>query len=266
MRFIYTKTFARFFVIFVSIGLFIVFDTLGFLDPVKGGFLKVYGAGSQLVWQAGNKTKQIWKVVFAIKNLASENAQLTQQINELSFENAHLQSAQQENILLRRALNYQQETKFNLISAEVRTFDPTGFDQIATINKGSSTGIKVGQAAIVSPGLLVGKVSKVYAGNSEVTLITDPAVTMNAEIAESGAKGLVLGRHGLSLLFDLLTQNELVKAGDAVVTSGLGDDFPRGLLIGNVIALKSAASELFQKAYVMPAADLRNLQFLFIIQ
>jgi rod shape-determining protein MreC len=50
------------------------------------------------------------------------------------------------------------------------------------------------------------------------------------------------------------------------VTSGLAGDFPPGLLIGQIDSIKSAGSDLFQKAFVAPAADLRNLKFVFVVQ
>jgi len=163
-------------------------------------------------------------------------------------------------------LNFKQQSTFNLLAVNVLTLDPTGFTQTITIDKGQSSGLKVNQPIVVSPGILVGKITKLYNDSAEVTLITDPSITVNAEVVDSGARGLLRGEHGLSLLLDLVTQNELIKSGDSVISSGLSDDYPRGLLIGQVSAFRSNATDLFQKAYVSPAADLRNLRFLFAIQ
>jgi rod shape-determining protein MreC len=68
------------------------------------------------------------------------------------------------------------------------------------------------------------------------------------------------------LIFDLVTQNEVIKAGDQITTSGLGNDYPPGLLVGEIVSIRSSTSELFQKAFVSPAAELRNLKFLFVIK
>ncbi|OGD66176.1 rod shape-determining protein MreC [Candidatus Berkelbacteria bacterium RIFCSPHIGHO2_12_FULL_36_9] len=146
------------------------------------------------------------------------------------------------------------------------TLDPTGFSQKIVIDKGADANVQLNQAVVISPGLLVGKISRVYNSSSEVTLITDPSSLVNAQVVDSGAKGLVRGEHGLSLLFDLITQNELIKDGDLVITSGLSGNFPKGLLIGEISALRSNGTDLFQKAYILPAVDFRNLRFLFVIQ
>lgn len=266
MRFIYTKTFTRLFTVFVILAVLAIFDAQGYLGLAKDGFFRVFGATTHKVTEATNGVKNIFFTFATIKNLVHENAALSQQVDELSFENARLQSAQNENSGLRAALNFKQQSKLNLLPVEVLTADPTGFSQIITLDKGKNYQIHLGQPVVAAPGLLIGKITKVYPNSTEVTLITDPAVVVNAEVVDSAARGLVRGEHGLTLSMDLVTQNELIKTGDRVITSALSGDFPRGLLIGEVSSIRSTNTDLFQKAYVTPAADLRNLRFLYIVQ
>lgn len=266
MRFIYTTAFRRAFVAFVLVALLMIADTLGYLSWVKSVFQMSLGKTSQSVSGSVSKTKEFFQVIATISKLAEENAQLSQQIDELSFENARLQTAKTENLALRRALNFVEKTDYQTIPAEVITQDPTGFSQTVVIDKGEADGVMLGQSLIVSPGLLAGRITKTYRHTAEVTLITDPNVTINGEVADSGARGLVKGEHGLSLVLDLVTQNEVIKAGDKIITSGLSGDFPRGLMIGEINAIKSSSSELFQQAFVTPVADLRNLRVVFVVK
>lgn len=265
MRIIYSKAFRKFLAIFVLVAALIILDATGYLAVFKGEFFKVYGFFVAPVHSSTQTVKTFFSTAFTIKNLVKENAQLNQKIDELTFDNARLQTALTENSSLRQALGLKERSKLNLIPAEVISLDPSGFTQTILINKGTDSGIKEAQALIVAPGLLVGRITKVYAGASSATLITDPSSIVNAQVVDSGARGLIRGEHGLSLLFDLLTQNELIKPGDTVVTSDLSGDFPPGLLIGEVVGISSSPSELFQKAYVSAAADLRNLKFVFVI-
>ncbi len=265
MRFIYTKTFAKIFTVFLILALFVILDITGYVGFFKDWILRSYGAAAVEVTAGSNGLKNAFNTIFTIKNLARDNATLNQRVDELSFENARLQAAGDENIALRKALNFQQQSKLNLFAVQALTLDPTGFTQTITIDKGAASGLTVDEPVVVAPGLLVGRITKVYQDASEVTLITDPSSVVNAEVVDSGARGLVRGEHGLSLLFDLVTQNELIKSGDSVVTSGLAQDYPRGLLIGEITALRSQPTDLFQKAYITPAADLRSLRFLFVI-
>ncbi len=266
MRFIYTKTFTKIFTIFVIVALLIVMDMKGYLGLIKDGFFRVFNVVQTPISATTRGFKTTYRTLFTIKNLVRQNSQLSQEVNELAFNNARLLAAQQENIALRKALGFSQQTEFNLLPAQVLLSDPTGFTQSVVIDKGESAGLRLNQPVVVGPGILVGKISKLYPNSAEVILLTDPSIVVNGEVAESGARGLVRGEHGLGLTLDLVTQNELIKSGDEVITSGLSGDFPRGLLIGDISALRSSATDLFQKAYIAPAADLRNLKFLFVVQ
>ncbi len=266
MRFIYTKTFLRIFTIFVLLAFLVILDAKGYIGFIKDGFFRTYSFAATKLSAGTNSVKVSFSTLFTIRKLVSENARLSQEVDQLSFENARLKSAQDENAALRRALNFRQQTNFSLLPVEVLISDPTGFSQTIIIDKGSKSDIHLNQPIVAQPGLLVGKVTKIYPDSAEVTLVTDPSIVINGEVVESGAKGLIKGEHGLGLSLDLVTQNELIKTGDEVVTSGLSNDFPRGLLIGSISAIRSSTTDLFQKAFVSPAADLRNIRFLFAIQ
>src|SRR5258708_962504 len=266
MRFIYTKTFLRIFTIFVLLAFLVVLDAKGYIGLIKDGFFRVYGFGTTKLSSVTTSIKTSFSTLFTIRKLVLENAKLSQEVNQLAFENARLKSSQDENAALRKALNFRQQSTFSLLPVETLILDPTGFSQTIVIDKGNTNNIHLSQPIVAQPGLLVCKVTKVYPHSAEVTLITDPSVVINGEVVESAARGLIKGEHGLGLSLDLVTQNELIKTGDQVITSGLSQDFPRGLLIGSISAIRSSTTDLFQKAFVSPAADLRNARFLFAIQ
>lgn len=266
MRFIYTRAFGIAFAIFVSIALLVIFDAKGYLGFIKSGFARAYGYSTSGVSGTVGGTKNFFETLFTIRGLVHENASLKQKINELSFENARLLSSKQENLALRKTLNFKDASDFNLVAVETIGADPTGFSQVILVNKGAADGINENSAVIVAPGLLVGKVTKVYNSTSEVTLITDPSIIINAKVADSDAHGLIQGEHGLGLSFGLISQNEVIKTQDQVITSGLAGDFPAGILVGQINSINSSSADLFQRASVAPAADLRNLRFLFVIK
>lgn len=265
MRFIYTKAFKSAFLIFILAAFLVIADAKGYINSVKNLFYQTSGVLTKKIGRTTSSIKDFFYTFVTIRNLSRENALFEQKINELSFENARLKATKEENFALRRALEFSEKSELKLIPAEVDILDPTGFTQTIVINKGNAEGVKIGSAVVVSPGILIGKVSELYQNSSKVTLITDPAMVTNGEVADSGARGLVQGEHGLGLTFNLITQNEVIKSGDKVITAGLSNDLPRGLLIGEIVSIRSSASELFQKAFITPAADLRNLRFLFAV-
>jgi rod shape-determining protein MreC len=56
-----------------------------------------------------------------------------------------------------------------------------------------------------------------------------------------------------------------IEVGDVVLTSGLGGHFPPDLVIGEVVDVERSEAELFQKAFLQPAADLSSLEMVFVI-
>lgn len=253
------------FAAFALVALYVIADALGYVGILKGGFLGAYGAASGFIADVTDRGRDTISALVTIRRLSGENAILSQKVDELSFENAKLQSAKQENHALRRALDFKDSSEFRLLSTQVETLDPTGFTKTILIDRGEKDGVMPGQAVVVAPGIIVGRIAKTYPGSSEVMLITDPKISISAEASDSQARGLVRGEHGLGLVFDLVTQNEVIKTGDRIMTSGLSGDYPKGLLIGEVTGISSSTSELFQKAFITPAAELRSLKFLFVV-
>ena len=58
---------------------------------------------------------------------------------------------------------------------------------------------------------------------------------------------------------------ESVRAGDVVVTSGLGGTFPKGLLVGEVTKIKNQPSSLYQDITLAPSADLNGLEEVIVL-
>src|SRR5580704_5391987 len=109
MRFIYTKTFAKIFAVFVILALVTVLDLTGYIGIFKDGFLHAYGFLAVRVENVSTGVKDGFSTIFTIKNLAQDNAVLNQKIDQLSFENALLKQDQDENSALRLALSYKQK-------------------------------------------------------------------------------------------------------------------------------------------------------------
>src|SRR5258706_16382166 len=119
---------------------------------------------------------QAWDVVanyFASQNrLATENAQLRQQ---LLAQGATVQGAQtlgQENARLRGLLKAHTRSGGNDVLAEVVYLGRDPFSQKVYVNKGSIDQIKAGQAGIDDIGV-VGQVPRGFPGGSEGTLLNE---------------------------------------------------------------------------------------------
>jgi rod shape-determining protein MreC len=184
----------------------------------------------------------------------------------LSSEAAALRDEKNQNQILREQLGLIPKDKFDLEASFVIGQDPERYEGWILIDKGSSSGIKVGMPVIVSNSILIGKISEVYIGTSRVKLLTDSSSVINAIDTETNAKGIIRGEYGLGIILDLVSQNDIINTGDTVVTSGLGGDFPRGLLIGKIQEIKLTQDKLFQQAIIATRARYSKLDVVFVIK
>jgi rod shape-determining protein MreC len=66
-------------------------------------------------------------------------------------------------------------------------------------------------------------------------------------------------------VLDLLPSDAPVTAGSQVITSGLGGNYPRSLLIGSVTSVEERPQSPFKKATIEPAADLSGLDTVLVL-
>jgi len=134
------------------------------------------------------------------------------------------------------------------------------------IDAGSSDGVSRNDAVITEDGL-IGRVSQVTGGTSEVALITGGSNAVTARVAGNGPEGLVSGVVGApgKLDFSLIQGDKEVKDGDRLVTagftseSGLSSRYPADIPVGQVVETIPAEQEQREQVSVEPFADLADL-------
>lgn len=155
------------------------------------------------------------------------------------------------------------------VTARIVGASSTLFLQTININKGSSSGIKVDQA-VVGDGGLVGKVTKVFGGYSQVTLITDQKVRA-AAVTEGNVYGNVKAAQGnpRELILEFSSGGEVFK-GQMVVTRGTerrGTQpslFPPNIPIGEVSKVDEPGTDA-QVVHIRPFVNPRKLTYVQVI-
>ena len=172
---------------------------------------------------------------------------------------------------LRAALDVQATSSFTTVAGQVVARDFSIDRRIVVIDRGSSDGIAVGDVVIGAGGALAGRVIDVLPSSSRVRLVSDPAFRVTAEIAATGAIGLLSGRGSNPLAFQDIDALREVAIGAAVTTSGieltpeLRSAFPRGLSIGTIAAVSAQASSVLQSADVTPTLPIDSIRTLLVI-
>lgn len=261
-----SKKIAKLLIILTVCVLLIFFIPKRFFDPLRGVFLRVSYPFQKAFYLSSGKISDFADFLGSISNLKEENKMLIKENDSLSSEVASLRDDKNQNQILREQLGLIPKEKFNLEASFVIGQDSERYEGWILIDKGSSSGIKEGMPVIVSNSILVGKISEVYGSSSRVKLLTDSSSVINAIDTETNAKGIIRGEYGLGIILDLVSQNDIINSGDTVATSGLGGDFPRGLLIGKIQEIKSTEDKLFQQAVITMRSRYSKLDVVFVVK
>jgi rod shape-determining protein MreC len=198
------------------------------------------------------------------QRLESQYQSLRAQILKAQASEAAAQAEQREaeEVLAEQHLSYL--AGIPSVAAEVVGTGSANFEQTIEINRGSASGVVVGQP-VVSSGGLIGSVSALSSRVATVTLLDDPSFTVGVREISTSVVGAAVGEGaGNSLQVVDINVGEPVKNGDWLVTSGL-DLFPPGLPVGRVSAVSSPSGALQQQISMEPLADLVNLQFVRVL-
>ncbi|MGE5197684.1 MAG: rod shape-determining protein MreC [Deltaproteobacteria bacterium] len=208
-------------------------------------------------------SREIGGMIFYHRNLVN-NEKLRNRVDFLTYKINELSEIYLENARLRQLLALKEKAPYRVISARVIARSPDSWSSVIIIDKGSRNGIRRGLVAVNFLGL-VGRVVETDEATSKVILISDPNLSVSALIQRSRQEGLVSGTLGTSLIMRYLPKDSDIKLYDTVITSGLTEIFPKGLLIGKVIDIGEEFSGLSRYAAIRPAANLSNLEEVLII-
>lgn len=140
-----------------------------------------------------------------------------------------------------------------------------------TIDKGSKNGVKVDMPVVVSEGL-IGKVSKVTNFNSTVKLLTSDDVNnkISVKISVDGKNvyGLLSGydKSSRSFIVEGIADNTEIKEGDMVLTTGMGDIFPSGILVGKVSKITKDNFDLARTVEVKSDVNFDDIRYITILK
>ena len=144
--------------------------------------------------------------------------------------------------------------------------DLTSIPQTIMIDKGKHDGLYPGLAVVSSEGIIVGKIVEVKDEISEVFLSNNSECKLAATLLnESKTSGITEGDLGLTIKMNFIPQDIDIKIGDIVVTSGLEQPIPRGLVIGSVLGVDKENNELWQTATIEPLLDAGALTIVSVI-
>lgn len=209
-------------------------------------------------------------VVQSRRQLARENRQLRADNDLLRQQLRALSETGRENLRLRQLLQLKEHTNHRTISARVIGRDASNWWKSIQLDRGSADGVRQNMAVVNADGL-VGKTVAVTQGESRVLLLLDPSCKVSALLQDSRQHGIVAGVQAAwasqpRCRMTFVDRHAKITPGEAVISSGLGGVFPKGILIGTVVrAQLNQQSGMYQDVEIKPAADFRRLEEVLVL-
>lgn len=239
-----------------------ILDIIHLLDWPKRLLFYITNPVSFGIYNTNRNVGKQFHFIFQARFAAQENKALREQVGKLLSENATLRKKLAETESLVSQEKHLDPSTYNLLPAR-----PIGLSRNLKIDRGSASGIKVGQAVVFEDNF-VGKVIAVSPASSNIQLLTDPdsKVASFSQNIEGKAKGVLIGQFGTEILMDKILHEEKIAADDLVYSEGLEGFLPRGLILGRVSQVLGRENEVFKQAKVQPIFDVRDLELVFVIQ
>lgn len=190
------------------------------------------------------------------RSLRHDNERLRQELLGQQGRLQRMQTLAEENQRLRALFEGAQSQPYDFMFAELLQVELDPFAHQVLIDRGSSDGVEVGQAVIDGQGVM-GQVEDVHLHSARVRLISDPSHALPVQINRTGLRTVAFGlgeTHRLSL--PNVPREADVRAGDLVVTSGLGGRFPGGYPVAEITAIDREEGLTFARVEAKPLAAL----------
>lgn len=256
--------FINFFVVLAVILLLIFFNWRGLLSSAKDLALWTVSPFVRLFRSVDNGISGAWNFFMTLKNLNKENADLKNANLALVGEMAQLKETARENEALRRQLGVAGSAGRQLVMADVVGYNPA-LGQYFLINKGGADGLSAGLAVIAADNFLVGRVVEVEEKFSKVLLIFDSNSSISAVTQDTRVSGAVKGSHGLGVFLEMIPIDTRINIGETVLTAGLNDGIPKDLVVGKIADVVKKANDIFQRASLTPAIEIKSLEQVFVL-
>lgn len=178
-----------------------------------------------------------------------------------------LRGLEEENRRLREQLEYKQRVGFEMIPARVIGRTASTWWTFLIIDAGSERGLQTEMPVLTENGL-VGKIAEVESLHSKVLLLTSETCRVAARIEGTGENGIVHGdrvqeSNEPTLNLDHISRQAEITIGARVYSSGLGQVFPAGVLLGTVREVTRRDLDL--RVRITPSVDFSSIQDVFVV-
>ena len=260
---------SKFFIISVIVALILVLvpsmlSVFGYSGLVRNA---IKTAATPFEWcgrQIADSVNGFVSVFTEYDELLAENKELKEKIESLEndeYENAVLRD---QNDWLKQYLNLkEQNNTFSMTNATVISREAGNYATVLTVNKGTVHGVKKNMPVITEDGVF-GYVSECGLDWAKVVSIVETASAVSVHSDRTGVTGVVEGDTTLRkdgfCVMTYIASNADIKVGDRIFTSGDGNIYPSGLLVGEIAEISADEATRTLSATIKPSVDFENIE------
>lgn len=228
---------------------FFLKDAVLYVDRFVGGAFKTPDDYDSVIKENEELKRELEKA----KNYEIENTELVSEISKLKS-----------SLKLNKLLSDKE-----LINASVYSRSLDYWNEKLIIDKGSNDGIS-NNMAVVSNGGLIGITDDVSRSNSSILLLSNSKFPINisvkVKIDDKEVYGILNNYNDGMYEVVGVVENIDIAEGSMVVTTGLGNIFPSGVLVGYVSSITTDNFDLSKVVNVKPAVDFNNISYVTVVK
>lgn len=225
-----------------------------------------------LIYKPAVSVAGFFESIQDIYQVYEENKALKQNLQQLTQVMAELNEYKLENEQFRKLLQAKESklSDYSLKIAEVVARSPDRWNHTLIIDRGMKDGVQPNMA-VVTPEGYIGRIQSVSNYSAQVELVTDieRGNHIGAVVqANEPVYGVVEGYDPKNnwLIMKKIPLQSQIATKQLVITSGLGGIIPRGLVLGEIVSVKTDDQFLTKDAYIRPSANLNLLEKVFVVE
>ena len=248
----------------------IVLSIKGNSNIISSGVGGVISPLQKIVYTVNEKVKGSFDFFINFSNVKKENEELTAKNAELENKLIEYERMKDENTRLREMFDYSQtNANYDYLGCNIIGYSGGNISNGYIIDKGTKDGVEK-DMVVITPAGLVGKVTKASSSFAIVQTILNENIAVAAMVESTDeTTGILQGitdskNKNLTELSNIPIESA-IKEGDKILTSGLGEMYPKEIRIGEVISVEVDNVGIMKRAVVKPYVDYNKLEELFVV-
>jgi rod shape-determining protein MreC len=239
----------------VGVGCVVLDSRYHALDGLRSAFSLMLQPAREVMRAPGDVASELGGFFTRHRLLQKERDVLLSERAELAAGLNTLNALTRENAELRGLMQMQSRPGQRTVRAALLYQGHDWFSQRITLDQGAGAGLRSGLAVVDASGL-VGQVTRVYPGSSDVTLVSSPEQLTPVLIERTGQRGLAAGSGSGRMEVRYLPTHADIRPGDRLLTSGIDRVYPAGIPVARVSRISRTKSSPYLRVECLPLAGL----------